>query len=171
MSKLIYPGISILNVNNNIVNSFLRYIESRERNNNFPIYDCATINGNQTENLKYLIHNNTFEGKNLIKIKKIIENHISTKFEYHWIHAISYGPNGHQNKHVHNHNEECSFILYLNDCDDGETNFYVNESRNIQYKIKPEKGKLVVFSSSIPHDAQVTNQRKKLIVGGLKIIQ
>lgn len=145
MNKLIYPGISILNVSDEIVNLFLKFIEKREKDKDFPIYDYLTINGNQTENLLHLIHNNTCEGEALIELKNMVDNHIHTKFQYTWIHAISYDSNGYQNKHKHNHNEDCSFILFLNNCDDGETNFYVNEFRNIQYKIKPERGKLVIF--------------------------
>ena len=171
MNKLIYPGVSLLNVDDEIVNIFDNYINQRKNNRNFPIYDYATINGNQTENLINLIENGSIEGECLIKIKNIIENHITAKFEYHWAHAISYKIGGYQNKHTHDHNEECSFILYLNGCNNGETNFYVNPTRNIQYKIKPEKGKLVVFSPSISHNADITDQEKKIIVGGLKIIK
>lgn len=172
MNKIIYPGVSILKVSDDIVNIFLKFIERRNRENNYDFIHAnrfCTYNGNQTENLIHLIKDKTLEGQKFEEIKNTIKTHIFGKFEYHWIHAISYNDDGYQKRHTHDKNEECSFILYLNDCDDGHTNFYVNPKRNIQYKIKPEKGKLVVFSSSIPHDADKTTQNKKILVGGLRI--
>jgi hypothetical protein len=170
MNKLIYPGISILNVDISVCQDFLDFIDNKNFNFKSEINGCSTINGYQTENILELINTKDSIKSGLDQIKDVIENHISAKFEYHWIHLINYQKNGFQKKHNHSHNEECSFILYLNDSSDGETNFYVNPERNIQYKITPETGKMVVFSSSILHDSEKTDGDKKVLVGGLKIV-
>jgi hypothetical protein len=171
MSKLIYPGISILNIDKTICSGFLDFIKEKESELDFDFkLKYTTINGYQTKNLIDLIQTENPIATYLKNIKSDIESHIDARFEYYWIHVVSYQKEGFQEKHKHSHNEDCSFILYLNDCSDGETNFYVNPERNIQYKITPECGKMVVFSSSILHDSEKTNQNKKVLVGGLKIV-
>ncbi len=171
MSRLIYPGISILNIGEKICYDFLNLLDEKENKLDFDfVLKYATVNGYQTKNLIDLTKEENLIGSHFKTIKDIIENHIDAKFEYHWIHAIKYQKDGFQERHKHSHNEDCSFILYLNDCSDGETNFYVNPERSIQYKIMPEIGKLIVFSSSILHDSEKTNQDKKVLVGGLKIV-
>ncbi len=67
-------------------------------------------------------------------------------------------------KHSHKHNEDFSFILYLNDCDDGHTVLHLES----QYRIKPQKGTVLLFSSSIPHSSEYSKS-KQVFVGGLKV--
>ena len=55
---------------------------------------------------------------------------------YHYMHMVDYTNGGIMSKHSHKHNEDYSFILYLNDCLDGATVLHLNE----QYRVIPKKG-------------------------------
>ena len=98
------------------------------------------------------------------KVKLLCENVLNLKLKYFYIHMIDYQNGGKMNVHTHNHNEDYSFILYLNSCTDGETILYID---NIPHKIIPEKNKVLLFSSHIPHSAAYS-ESKRVLVGGLR---
>ena len=83
---------------------------------------------------------------------------------YHYMHMVDYTNGGIMSKHSHKHNEDYSFILYLNDCLDGATVLHLNE----QYRVIPKKGTVLLFSSMIPHSSEYSKS-KQVFVGGLKV--
>lgn len=99
------------------------------------------------------------------KLRLLCEDFLNTKLEYFYVHMINYENGGKMDVHKHDHNEDYSFIFYLNSCDDGETILHTNEG---QYKITPEKNKILLFPSSIPHSAAYSKS-KRVFVGGLRI--
>jgi len=125
----------------------------------------ATYNGVQTPNILNLNENDVYEILNYFKEK--IEKKCGCKFKYHWVHLIEYEYGGYQLEHSHDHNEDFSIIVYLNNCDDGETYFYLNKKKNVIEKIFPRKGKSIMFLSSILHGANKTTKNKKVLVLGI----
>ena len=83
---------------------------------------------------------------------------------YHYMHMVDYTNGGIMSKHSHKHNEDYSFILYLNDCLDGATVLHLNE----QYRVIPKKGTVLLFSSMISHSSEYSKS-KQVFVGGLKV--
>lgn len=82
------------------------------------------------------------------------------------IHLIEYFNGGLQRGHDHKKTEDFSFILYLNDSDDGHSCFLKKNT----IKIKPTKGKIIFFQSDIWHWGEHTSGNKKVAVGALKKI-
>ena len=100
-------------------------------------------------------------------LKQKIENKCKCKFIYHWAHLIQYENDGHQELHNHDQNEDFSLIIYLNSCSDGVTEFLLNEKRKSYVRYPPEKGRCIMFLSSIYHRGLPTTQNKKVLVLGL----
>lgn len=100
------------------------------------------------------------------ELKTVAEEKIGKKLEFFYLHMVDYTNGGIMAEHSHNHNEDYSFILYLNTCDDGYTVLSLNKS----VKIRPEQGKMLLFSSYIPHMSEYSDT-KKVLVGGLKVKQ
>lgn len=98
-------------------------------------------------------------------LRLLCENNLNTKLNYFYIHMIDYQNGGKMNIHKHNHNEDYSFILYLNSCNDGETVLCVNDTK---YTVTPEQNKILLFCSGIPHFAKYS-QSKRILVGGFRI--
>ena len=63
--------------------------------------------------------------------------------------------------------EDYSFVLYLQDSENGHTCFEID---NKIVKVKPEKGKLVFFPSDIWHWGEKSSGKKKIAVGALKCV-
>ena len=87
---------------------------------------------------------------NLFLIQKYIKN--EGKYIYHHDHTIE----GEQQRII-------TFLWYLNDVNDGgETEFFGN------YRIKPEKGKLILFPASwcFPHCGLMPKSSNKYIITG-----
>lgn len=82
---------------------------------------------------------------------------------YHYMHMVDYTNGGIMSVHSHKHNEDYSFILYLNDCSDGHTVLHLKN----QYRVTPKKGTVLLFSSLIPHSSEYSKS-KQVFVGGLK---
>jgi hypothetical protein len=81
---------------------------------------------------------------------------------------IDYSNGGRMSAHNHSHNEDYTFVLYLNTCEDGETivrSPYVNNPAIIN----PVNGRLLLMSSNIDHCANHSSS-KRVLVGGLKIV-
>ena len=100
------------------------------------------------------------------KLRLLCEDFLSRRLKYFYVHMINYENGGKMDVHKHDHNEDYSFILYLNSCTDGETILYTSEG---EYKVTPEKNKVLLFSSKIPHSATYSKS-KRVLVGGLKVI-
>lgn len=104
--------------------------------------------------------------KNIDIILSECQKYIPKKVEYFYLHMIDYCDGGDMLIHKHDHNEDYSFVLYLNTCEDGYTTLYLEQP----IRIKPERGKVLVFSSDVYHSATFS-KRKKILVGGLKVSQ
>ena len=76
---------------------------------------------------------------------------------------VDYTNGGIMSEHSHKHNEDYSFILYLNDCVDGATVLHLEN----KHRILPQKGTALLFSSEIPHSSEYSRS-KQVFVGGLK---
>ena len=100
-------------------------------------------------------------GKMLNKEKNIIDYMWFQKYfisDYHNVHCHNSGTN------------EYSFILYI-DCGDksGDTRFlnlgYPHINLN-EYRVKPVKGKCLIFLGALPHESIPARDNKKTIVSG-----
>jgi len=89
-------------------------------------------------------------------------------------HMMEYGKGTSMVKHTHTHNEDFVMFIYLNDCDDGHTAFYLNDDEP-EYKerttvmVKPTKNTGVFFHAGIPHEGFPTYENKKIFVMGIRI--
>lgn len=99
------------------------------------------------------------------KLCLLCEDFLSRRLKYFYVHMINYENGGKMNVHTHDHNEDYSFILYLNSCNDGETILHTTKGH---YKVTPERNKVLLFPSNIPHSAAYSVS-KRVLVGGLKI--
>ena len=100
------------------------------------------------------------------ELKQKIEETLGIDLEYFYMHMVDYTNGGFMRKHNHDHNEDYSFILYLNTCDDGATVLHLEEP----YIVQPKLGNLLLFSSSISHSSHYSKS-KQVLVGGLKVKQ
>lgn len=126
---------------------------------------CLSANCFSTLNLLDILHTEKFY--NYIGIlRSLCEQKLNKKLEYFYLHMISYENGGEIKIHKHDHNEDYSFILYLNSCEDGQT---ILHSGGKYQKILPIKNKVILFSANTPHSAEYSNS-KKVLVGGLKRI-
>jgi len=99
------------------------------------------------------------------KLRLLCEDFSNRQLKYFYVHMINYENGGRMHVHKHDHNEDYSFILYLNSCNDGETILHTTEG---EYKVTPERNKVLLFPSNIPHSAAYSKS-KRVLVGGLKI--
>lgn len=124
----------------------------------------------------HCLSSNCFASNNLLRydlkertnslLDEILEecsNILNTKLKYYYLHMINYQNGGDMLIHRHDHNEDYSYVLYLNSCDDGHTTLYLNPP----IRIKPEKGKVILFSSNVYHSGMFS-RNKKILVGGLR---
>jgi hypothetical protein len=158
--------IKVFNVEENIVEymtSLLKIFLAKPELVKDIKQSSLSANCFSTLNLLKILHNNNFYNY-IDELKTIIELHVDKELDFFYVHMVDYANGGIMNKHSHDHNEDYSFILYLNTCDDGYT---VLSLKNC-LKIKPEQGKMLVFSSNIPHSSEYSNS-KKVLVGGLKV--
>jgi hypothetical protein len=141
------------------LNHFKKYSDTfRDRTNH-----CLSPNCFATKNLLEVVEDCKFS----YYLNILLENcqkHISEPVKYFYVHMIDYCNGGDMLIHKHDHNEDYSFIFYLNDCDDGFTSLYLDSP----LRVKPEKGKILIFSSDVYHSATFS-KNKKILVGGLKI--
>jgi|TARA_R100001530_G_scaffold136289_1_gene116239 hypothetical protein len=114
---------------------------------------------------------NGYQSKNIISLfkktllKKAIQYKDFYKHVFH-IHYIEYGEGGYQELHSHQTTEDFSFIIYLNNSD-GNTKFYEVLKGQPPVIVKPEEGRVVIFSSHFGHEATVSNKNKKVLVGAM----
>ena len=158
------PAVCTFNVDNDFIDFFSNKI-NYYKEISFSVNDTTTVNGFQTGNILQLDENDVIQKLNFLKQK--IENKCKCKFIYHWAHLIQYENDGHQELHNHDQNEDFSLIIYLNSCYDGVTEFLLNEKRKSYVRYPPEKGRCIMFLSSIYHRGLPTTQNKKVLVLGL----
>ena len=158
------PAVCTFNVDNDFIDFFSNKI-NYYKEISFSVNDTTTVNGIQTGNILQLDENDVIQKLNFLKQK--IENKCKCKFIYHWAHLIQYENDGHQELHNHDQNEDFSLIIYLNSCSDGVTEFLLNEKRKSYVRYPPEKGRCIMFLSSIYHRGLPTTQNKKVLVLGL----
>ena len=139
-----------------VVNEAIEIIENNKKYFIDKSFETCTENGFQSQNII-----NIFSRKLL---KKIISFNNFFKKTFH-IHYIKYRNNGSQKRHNHAQTEKYSFILYLNNSD-GATIFFEPVNKTIH----PEKGKLIVFDSSIEHEAAPSFKEKQILVGAIEKI-
>ena len=89
-------------------------------------------------------------------------------------HMMKYGKGTSMATHTHTHNEDFVMFIYLNDCDDGHTAFYLNDDEpeykeRTTVKVKPTKNTGVLFHAGIPHEGFPTYENKKIFVCGIRI--
>ena len=163
------PSLFDLDIDLELVNFFNQKLDQYKNNDKYwiDIDKSCTFKGIQSSNLLEFDDESLYNNLNSIKTK--FENLFEVGFEYHWVHLIEYEPGGYQKIHSHDHNEDFSFVLYLNDCVDGHTVFMLNEKRNIAAEVKPTFGKSVIFLSSIKHFAKTCTETKRVLVCGLKL--
>ena len=116
-----------------------------------------------TTNLLGLVKDNVFD-QHLEYLKDICEAAADKRLSYHYLHMISYDAGGYMSRHSHEHNEDYSFILYLNSCKDGAT--IIHEEKN--YHVIPQRNRMLIFTADSEHSAQFSDS-KRILVGGLKL--
>ena len=80
---------------------------------------------------------------------------------------------GYVKLHNHVHAEDFVVIIYLNTCNKGKTIFYLNHTNEFKERTKveisPIKGNGVCFSSLVMHEAELTEESKKIFVLGVRV--
>jgi hypothetical protein len=168
------PSLYEFKINDESLNFLLDKLEFYKKNsiywrneeNYSPANKVVTENGDHTDNL--LDYDDDLVNF-LESIKQDFEKKFEQKFELFWSHIIHYYPGGYQKFHKHDHNEDFGFLIYLNDCDGGETVFTLNEKRKTIKSIKPRKGNGIFFLASLGHYGDVCKTEKKVLFCGLKL--
>ena len=94
--------------------------------------------------------------------------------QFFYNHMLEYGKGTSMAPHQHLHNEDYVMFIYLNDCNDGHTGFYLNDHQP-EYKerttvrVKPIKNTGVFFHAGIRHEGFPTYENKKIFVSGIRI--
>ena len=94
--------------------------------------------------------------------------------QFFYNHMLEYGKGTSMAPHNHLHNEDYVMFIYLNDCNDGHTGFYLNDQQP-EYKerttvrVKPIKNTGVFFHAGIRHEGFPTYENKKIFVSGIRI--
>ena len=93
--------------------------------------------------------------------------------DIHYTHFFDYRQGGKVEFHNHIDHEDYVMIVYVNTCSKGDTVFYLNHHPNYRHrtkiKIKPTKGLGSIFSSMLFHEAEFTEEPKRIFVVGIKI--
>ena len=144
-------------------NKWLEYFMLREDLYGDETYSSLSDDCFATTNLLGLVKDNVFD-QHLEYLKDICEAAAGKRLSYHYLHMISYDAGGYMTRHNHEHNEDYSFILYLNSCKDGAT--IIHEEKN--YHVIPQRNRMLVFTADSEHSAQFSDS-KRILVGGLKL--
>ena len=147
-------------------NKWLEYFMLREDLYADETYSSLSDDCFATTNLLGLVKDNVFD-QHLEYLKDICEAAADKRLSYHYLHMISYDAGGYMSRHSHEHNEDYSFILYLNTCKDGATVLHSDSGDNY---ITPKSNRILVFSADIEHSAKFSDS-KRILVGGLKLTQ
>ena len=148
---------------------YIRENQLSVNNNN----TCFKSQGYQSSNLLDLGDPDLLEFSALMRFHLARNFGIAQEnFEFVFLHFLDYDKQGLMEEHDHKDKEDLTFLLYLNDCPDGDTVFYLNSANDrsrqrSQIAVKPKKGRLAVFSSVVPHEGTITHNNKKIFAGGL----
>lgn len=146
-------------------NILLTWERCKTNPSNLEESEACTNDGIQTSNILLLsdFQNFIFQDS-LNKLLLICERILRCNLRYFHVHIIEYFDNGYQDIHNHKHNEDFSLILYLNDCNRGETFF------DSGIVCIPKKDNIVLFSSSLDHGGNHTSpsDNKKVLVCGFR---
>tara|TARA_B100000287_G_scaffold184477_1_gene174456 strand:- start:9 stop:512 length:504 start_codon:yes stop_codon:yes gene_type:complete len=149
-------------VDDDISNFFLKklkYFASRPR----IFYDhTSTMKGDYFGSVNLLPFLDKKAFTYLERIKKKVEEFVSTSLMYHYLHMLDYTKGGYIELHNHIKAEDYSSLLYLNDCDDGAT-YFISDGK--EYEFLPEKNKLLMYPSHILHGGRYTTSKKVLVSG------
>ena len=171
------PGLQIFQLTDLSLCDRLAAVLGDLREKKLKIYPAETSFSNQVG----------YQGDNLLdldnpdvtEIAVILRFHLSKFFmlsqeclDFVFLHFIDYDKGGYMKEHDHKDKEDLTFLLYLNDCPDGDTVFYLNSAddrsrQRSKIAVKPKKGRLAVFSSMVPHEGTITHNNKKIFAGGL----
>ena len=174
------PSLKTFQVESAITDFLNRKFE--EYQNTFPSVGIYYPEGNfkggyQTGNLlewedkEY----DNFKKKELLNLTfNLFEMDKSCRIQFFFNHMLEYGKGSSMVNHTHIHNEDFVMFIYLNDCNDGHTGFYLNDFKP-EYKerttvmVKPIKNTGVFFHAGIPHEGFPTYENKKIFVSGIRI--
>ena len=145
--------------------------------------DLQTFFNNKTQTSGYQTENlldwNDDEYQNFLdsSLLEIISSNLNVppnKIWYYWTHMLEYYDGGFLGVHNHKHNEDFVVFIYLNDCDDGETTFFLNDHceeyrERTKIKIMPKKYLGACFSSLVMHQGEITTSNKKIFVAGVRV--
>jgi len=140
----------ITKIDNNIVDKIVKVIDKYKWDFVDVSSETSTEQGFQSSNIINIFDDN---------LKKEMLDHQCLYQDIFHIHYLEYFNGGYQLNHNHLESEEYSFILYLNDAI-GDTIF-------THKRIKPQKGLLVIFDSSLNHSGD-KSINKKILVGAIK---
>lgn len=88
-------------------------------------------------------------------------------------HFFDYRTGGEVKLHNHLECEDFVLFIYTNTCNSGDTIFYLNHHPDYKHrtkvKLKPTFGLGAIFSSMIYHEAEFTNESKRIFVVGIKV--
>ena len=152
--------IGIKQVSDELVNYCVELLETIKKQNQdlIDVTHSCTVNGLQSKNV---IDYFSYEQR-----QELVQDlfHPET---IRWLHLIEYNDGGYQKPHSHEHLEEWSFILYLNDSD-GDTVLYFND---VDWHVHPVRGNIVYFKSDVLHEGLVSTKNKKILVGSISALK
>lgn len=171
-----FPLFKTFEVSDTIVdflNSTLGWYRSANDNHHNPNFegeDCF-----RTGNL-VLWDDSEFNKFSDTALRELYSEHLGIekdKFEFTWACMLDYGSGATMGLHKHMHNEDFGIVIYLNDCDDGQTDFFLNDYNmnslmRTKISITPQKGFAACFSSMVFHEGSFSTQNKKMFVSGMK---
>jgi hypothetical protein len=157
-------------VTEDIIEYFDQFLTEYPSKSFIDISPICTEKGEQTPNVITQVDPNIvskikdtylFPAVDYIKPWYILED-----IEVDSIHLINYLSEGRQLIHNHEDWEDYSWIIYLKDSD-GDTIFYTYPET---VRIKPERGKIVIWKSYIDHEGLESLENKRIVVGSIKEI-
>ena len=172
------PALKTFEVESRITNFLNKKFDEYQKD--FPFLDsnpCFRGKGYLTGNLLEWKNEeyNDFRKKELLNlIYNFLEIDNFYQIQISFNHMMKYGKGNSMACHNHLHNEDFVMFIYLNDCDDGHTQFYLNETQpkykeRTSLKIQPKKNTGVFFHAGISHEGLPTNENKKIFVTGIRI--
>ena len=141
-------------------------------------YDFTAFKSNTGGHTKNLVYWENSEYQNFVTetLIDLVSNELilsRDRIQIHFSHFLDYNGDGWIETHNHVHAEDFVLFVYMNDCDTGHTVFYLNNEEEFRErtltKIKPTSGLCALFSSSLFHSGDYTNESKRLFVVGIRV--
>jgi len=176
-----YPLLKTFDVDSSIVDflnkKFHQYKFDHESDNLQTFFNNQNqTSGYQTQNLLNWEDDEYqyFLDTSVLDIISSVLNIEKDRIWYWWTHMLEYSDGGFLGVHNHKHNEDFVVFIYLNDCDDGETTFFLNDDceeyrERTKIKILPRKNLGACFSSLVMHQGEITTSNKRIFVAGVRI--